>query len=212
VDDFPHQDTQISELHTLRHQTILSLVIESGVSQVLDLGCGSGGMLWHLLQETQLERVIGLEQSGISMLQARDKLASFLQGEPPRLQLINRSYLEPLPEFHHFPMVLMIETIEHVAPQKLSQLEHNMFERMQPEKLIVTTPNSEYNPLYGLAPGQFRDPDHKFEWSRQKFQQWARGVALRQGYQVQFEGIGEADAECGSPTQMAHFQLQSPDG
>lgn len=204
--NFPFPDTQIGELHTLRHQTILGLVIDSNVRQVLDLGCGSGGMLWYLLNEPQFEQVIGVEQSGISMLQARDKLADFLQGEAPRLQLINGSYLEPLPEYQQFPMVLMIETIEHVLPQKLSQLERNLFEKMQPQQLIITTPNSEYNVLYGLGPGEYRESDHKFEWSRQKFQQWARGIAARTCYRVTFSGIGDKDIDFGQPTQLAWFK------
>lgn len=204
--EFPIKDTKISALHAVRHQQILELVRQSGARQVLDLGCGSGIFLWHLLNEPQIENAIGLEQSGISLLQAREKLAVYLDATPCRLRLINGSYTDPHPELHSFPMAVMIETIEHIEPKHLSMVEQNVFARMRPKQIILTTPNSEYNSLYGLLPGEFRDPDHQFEWTRAKFQQWANGVAARHDYAVRFAGIGEADLQLGSPTQMAVFQ------
>jgi 3' terminal RNA ribose 2'-O-methyltransferase Hen1 len=202
---FPYQDTQISALHEVRHQQILKLVQQSGAKQVLDLGCGSGNFLWQLLQQTQIEHAIGVEQSSLSLLQAREKLSVYLNETPCRLRLINASYAEPHPDLYGFPLAVMIETIEHVAPKRLSQVEQNVFAVMRPEQIILTTPNSEYNPLYGLYSGEFRDPDHQFEWTRHKFQQWARGVAVRHNYEVHFSGIGKADLQLGSPTQMAVF-------
>lgn len=204
--DFPFQDTQISALHEVRHQRILELVRQSGASRVLDLGCGSGNFLWQLLNETKIEQAIGVEQSGLSLLQAREKLAVYLEATPCRLRLINGSYADPHPELCGFSLAVMIETIEHVDPKRLSQVEQNVFAVMRPKQIILTTPNSEYNPIYGLQPGKFRDPDHHFEWTRAKFQQWARGVAARHNYEVRFAGIGEVDLQFGSPTQMAIFQ------
>lgn len=203
--EFPYLDTQISDLHVVRHQQVLELVKQSGVRRVLDLGCGSGNFLWLLLNETQIEQAIGVEQSSLSLLQARQKLAGYLQAIPCRLKLINASYADPLPELNGFPLAVMIETIEHVDPKRLSQVEQNVFGVIRPKQVILTTPNSEYNPLYNLQPGEFRDPDHHFEWTRSKFQQWARGMAARHNYQVTFAGIGEADLQFGSPTQMAMF-------
>ena len=204
--EFPLQDTQISALHAVRHQQILELVRQSGARQVLDLGCGSGIFLWHLLNEPQIENAIGLEQSGISLLQAREKLAVYLEAAPSRLRLINGSYTDPHPELAGFPLAVLIETIEHIAPKRLSLVEQSVFAQMCPKQVILTTPNSEYNPLYGLLAGEFRDPDHQFEWTRAKFQQWANGVAVRHDYVVRFAGIGKADPQLGSPTQMAIFQ------
>ena len=63
----------------------------------------------------------------------------------------------------------MVETIEHIPPERLSTVEQGVFGGLRPEYLVMTTPNSEYNPLFDLADGEFRDPDHKFEWSRDPF-------------------------------------------
>ena len=50
--------------------------------------------------------------------------------------------------------------------------------------VVVTTPNAEHNVRYpGLADGQFRHRDHRFEWTRAEFAGWAEAVGVRYGYQ-----------------------------
>jgi hypothetical protein len=56
-----------------------------------------------------------------------------------------------------------------------------------------------------LPAGQFRHKDHRFEWTRKQFQNWAGDVAQRFGYAVAFRAVGNEDAEVGSPTQMGVF-------
>jgi hypothetical protein len=71
---------------------------------------------------------------------------------------------------------------------------------------VLTTPNAEYNAVFGTLPaGEFRHGDHRFEWKRSEFETWANGVAERFGYEVRFEPVGPLDAALGAPTQMAVF-------
>ncbi len=202
--DFPYQDTQISELHETRHQWLLDFVVATGVDKLAELGCGSGRLLWKILQHTDC-LVTGVDDSGLSMMQARDNLAAFLTGESPRATLRVGSYLNALADLQAMPLVIMTETIEHILPTDLSRVEHNVFSNMSAKQVVMTTPNAEFNVVYGLAPGQYRDPDHKFEWSRQKFRQWSHGIASRNGYQISFAGIGEHEPGLGQPTQVAIF-------
>jgi hypothetical protein len=79
-----------------------------------------------------------------------------------------------------------------------------------PRTAVVSTPNMEYNqvirftlpnadadPRKAIGSDGFpmRDIDHKFEWTRAQFQEWARDKAERYGYRVTFEGVGVAVAE-----------------
>jgi hypothetical protein len=105
-----------------------------------------------------------------------------------------------------FDAAALVETIEHVDPSQLSRMEHAVFVVWRPNLVVLTTPNSEYNPVLGLAPGEFRHSDHRFEWDRQKFRSWASGVAERCGYKITFEYIGPRDPDFGSSTQMAVFR------
>jgi hypothetical protein len=71
----------------------------------------------------------------------------------------------------------------------------------------VTTPNADYNVRFADLPaGRFRHPDHRFEWTRAQFAEWAAGVAERRGYAVTLAPIGDEDAEVGAPSQMAVFR------
>ncbi|WP_088329309.1 methyltransferase domain-containing protein [Lacimicrobium sp. SS2-24] len=213
---FMHQDTQTSALHEIRLNKVFALVKASGATNVLDLGCGSGSFLWKLMQDPQFVSVVGLEQCGESLRQARNKLQDFLNDKPvrekntvsqkDRLSLICGSYTEPPPGLNAFQMAVMLETIEHVVPGQLSVVEHQVFALLRPAQLILTTPNREYNCLYGLQPGEYRDPDHKFEWDRARFRQWSRGVATRNGYKVRFLGVGDEHPELGPPSQVAWFE------
>jgi hypothetical protein len=57
-----------------------------------------------------------------------------------------------------------------------------------------------------LPAGRFRHADHRFEWSRQEFEDWANRVGEKHGYSVRFLPIGPEHEKVGSPTQMGVFE------
>ena len=199
-------DTQTSALHEVRLDQVVSLLVASGARSILDLGCGSGALLQRCLESGRFDRLMGLESSGVSLRNARERLAYWLEQPELGLQLLRGSFQDPNAACSGFDAAAMVEVIEHVPPRDLSTVERAVFEHFRPSLLIMTTPNSDYNPLFDLAPGDFRDPDHQFEWGLARFRQWASGVARRNGYQVRFVGIGEADPDLGPPSQLARFE------
>ncbi|WP_290788049.1 methyltransferase domain-containing protein [Halomonas sp.] len=203
-------DLEAPDLHQERLQRVVSLFKGSGARRVLDLGCGSGGLLQYLLRDAQFERVVGLELSGELLAQAKLRLEDLPSVRAGRLELVCGSYTDHHPALIGFEAAAMVETIEHVPPEALSRVEHAVFAGLRPHLLVMTTPNHEYNPLYDMGPGEFRDPDHKFEWDRARFREWAQGVSRRNGYRVRFSGVGEMDTLLGQPSQVALFTL-APD-
>lgn len=201
--------SEATDLHQQRLHKVLALLKVSGAHSVLDLGCGSGALLACLLADTQFARILGVEQSGIGLVQAKQRLAEPMAANPGRLELVCASYTERSPRFIGFDAAAMVETIEHVPSARLSEVEQAVFGFYRPGMLIMTTPNREYNPLFDLAPGEFRDEDHWFEWDRAKFRQWGLGIARRHGYRVTFGGVGEEHPYLGHPTQLAQFVRQS---
>jgi hypothetical protein len=72
--------------------------------------------------------------------------------------------------------------------------------------VVVTTPNAEHNVRFeAMAAGSMRHPDHRFEWTRAEFAEWADRVASRYGFLVRHAAVGVEDPEVGPPTQMAVF-------
>jgi hypothetical protein len=81
-----------------------------------------------------------------------------------------------------------------------------VFGSARPATVVVTTPNAEYNVRWATLPaGEFRHPDHRFEFTRAEFAAWTAGVGERHGYAVRHLPVGPEDAEVGPPTQMAVF-------
>jgi small RNA 2'-O-methyltransferase len=197
----------ISILHEIRLDHVLRCIRATGGRRILDLGCGSGLLLDRLATEKQFEDIVGLESCPRALARARQLLAEHPDAPFPHLKLVNGSYAEAQPALRDYDVAVMVETIEHVKPGLLSAVEHSVFGQMRPRVVYLTTPNREYNPLFGLSLDQFREPDHKFEWDRAKFAQWVYGVSRRNGYRVQLGGIGEEDPELGPPTQTAFFSL-----
>lgn len=194
-----------TELHEERLDVACRALIDSGARTVLDLGCGSGALLQRLVREPQFERIVGVDKCGTSLWQAQSALREQLEEQPGRLSIVLGSYTDREANLRGFDACAMVETIEHVDPGMLGSVEQTVVGYYRPKTLVMTTPNAEFNEIFGLARKELRTSDHRFEWNRAKFRDWATGVASRNGYRVRFSGIGEVDYLLGQPTQMALF-------
>jgi len=92
--------------------------------------------------------------------------------------------------------VVAIEIIEHLSPTDLERFPQTVFGHMRPKVAVITTPNSDFNVLFGPSfEGPFRHWDHKFEFTRDQFQNWAKNIIRRYpDYDVEFDGVGFAPA------------------
>ena len=202
------QEETSTALHEERLAVVTRVLLESGVRTVLDLGCGSGALLQRLAAEEQFTEIVGVDTSPRALLLAERLLASGPGAQGDRLSLRCASFTDPDPGWAGFGAAALVETIEHVEPAHLSRVERAVFAELRPSTVVVTTPNREYNVLYGLSEGEYRHPGHRFEWDRSRFQSWAGGVAGRNGYDVAFGAIGPVHPWLGSPTQMGVFRLE----
>jgi len=110
--------------------------------------------------------------------------------------------------FEGYDAACVIEVIEHLDLPRLAAFERVLFEFAKPPLVVLTTPNREYNDKYeNLEELSLRHSDHRFEYTRAEFRNWATEAANKFGYTVQFSDIGETDPDLGTPTQMAVFTL-----
>lgn len=194
-----------SALHSTRLDAVTHELLSARARQVIDLGCGRGELLLQLRDHAQFTRLLGIDIDQRVLVQARAALGLDLLHPDPRLHVFHGSFEEPDWELPRVDAAVLLETIEHVDPGRLPRVEHTVFGRLRPGLVLITTPNSEYNVLHGMAPDERRHPGHRFEWNRARFRSWCEDVACRRGYQVRYIDVGEADPVYGSPTQMARF-------
>lgn len=195
-----------STLHEMRLEAVNACLLGAGVRSVLDLGCGDGDLLVTLARQAQFERIVGIDISHESLASARRTLMLDIGATGGRIDVMYASFTEANPQLCGFDAGVMLETIEHIDPGRLSLVENAVFRGFRPRTVLVTTPNRDYNVLHGIPPGSFRHADHRFEWDRRQFRRWASGVASRHHYAVRFDDIGPVDSQLGASTQMALFQ------
>ena len=191
-----------------RIQAVISALQEVGATTVLDLGCGEGNLLRELLREPAFCSIAGMDVSHRSLetAHARLRLDTLPAAQRERVTLLHGSLTYQDRRLAGYDAAVAMEVIEHIDPPRLEAFEVVVFGQAQPGMVIITTPNLEYNSLFeNLPPDEFRHRDHRFEWTRTEFQDWACQVAARRGYDVRFQDIGPQHSTHGAPTQMGVF-------
>ncbi len=194
-------------LHDIRLDRVAEAIAALDPKSVVDLGCGEGRLLGRLLKNTRIPKVLGMDVSSRALEIALERLDRL----PPsrregRLELFLGSLIYRDSRLRGHDVGALVEVIEHLDPDRLESLEEVVFADAVPRTVFVTTPNREYNVLFeGMKPGALRHGDHRFEWTRAEFREWAERVAAAHGYAVSFEPLGEEDPEHGPPSQMAIF-------
>lgn len=195
-------------LHEQRLGTVLTAIKASGASTVVDLGCGEGKLLRLLLNEKQFTRILGMDVAIRPLEIASERINRLPERKRKHLELMHGSLMYRDHRLEGFDAAAVVEVIEHLDPPRLSAFERVLFEFARPETVVITTPNAEYNIKWETLPaGKFRHPDHRFEWTRAEFENWANTICERFGYSVRFLPIGDFDESVGAPSQMGIFEI-----
>jgi 3' terminal RNA ribose 2'-O-methyltransferase Hen1 len=191
-----------------RMGAVVAVLRSTGAKRVLDLGCGEGKLLRALLDEQGIHEIVGMDVSyrSLEVASQRLRLDRMPTKQKERLKLIHGSLMYRDQRLAGYDAATVVEVIEHLDVPRLAAFERVLFEAARPGTAIVTTPNAEYNVKFETLPeGQFRHKDHRFEWTRNQFQQWSQRISERFGYSVRFLPVGEEDSQVGAPTQMGVF-------
>ncbi|PKP63892.1 MAG: methyltransferase type 12 [Alphaproteobacteria bacterium HGW-Alphaproteobacteria-8] len=190
-------------LHDARLSAVRGALAACGAASVMDLGCGDGALLIHLAALPGLTRILGVELDAAALIRAAARPEIAAQGA--RITLVCGSLTNPAHVPAGFDAAVLVEVIEHLPPDRLGALERAVFAVARPGVVILTTPNADFNGLLGVPAHRRRHPDHRFEWGRAKFRDWASGVARRAGYATAFSDVPCLHADLGGPSQMAVF-------
>ncbi len=206
-----HEEESIEEKLSLAEQrmgAVVAALKSTGAKRILDLGCGEGRLLKILLKDKAFEDIVGIDVShrALEIAAQRLRLEQMPQRQKDRIKLLHGSLTYRDRRLEGFDAAALVEVIEHQDMVRLAALERVLFEFAKPATVVVTTPNVEYNVRFETLPaGKFRHKDHRFEWTRAEFQEWAHRTAQRFSYSARFMPVGPEDPVVGPPTQMAIF-------
>ncbi|KFQ16695.1 Small RNA 2'-O-methyltransferase, partial [Merops nubicus] len=205
-------------LYKQRYQFIKDLVGKYKPKKVADIGCADCTLLWMLKFCSCIEVLAGVDIC-LSVMKKKMHMLGPLPVDYLRpsarsltVTLHQGSVAQKDPCMLGFDLVTCIELIEHLEEPELQKFPEVVFGFMAPSIVVISTPNSEFNPL---LPGvtSFRHPDHKFEWNRVQFQSWALEIARDYDYSVEFTGVGEPPTgmeDVGFCTQIGVFIRKNP--
>ena len=201
------KDAEIG-LHAQRLNAVMEAIREVGAHTLADLGCGEGRLLALALKEPTLKRILGIDVSSQALAIARRRLRldRLPAAQLERISIEQGSLLYRDRRLEGFDVAAMVEVIEHLDPPRLSAMERVIFEHARPRRVVVTTPNREYNVQWEpVGTKKLRHQDHRFEWTRAECQAWAERVAATYRYRVSRQELGPAEPEIGAPSQLVIF-------
>lgn len=82
----------------------------------------------------------------------------------------------------------MVEVIEHILIEEHQNLFNNLWQ-IEPNLIIITTPNRSFNKFFNMLENDVRDPDHKFEFDCDEFAEYIDKYCDHQNYTVEVSGI-----------------------
>lgn len=196
-------------LNVQRLQSVMEVVEAHGGGWVVDLGCGEGRLLEHLVASPSVTRATGVDVSMRSLRRAsqRLRLERMPARQRERVELIQGALTYRDRRLANPDIVTVVEVIEHLDPERLDVFAQVLLDEVGPEVAILTTPNREYNVNFPqLGANGLRHGDHRFEWTRRELTTWVAAAAQRYGYRATHHGIGTDHPVTGPPTQMVVLQ------
>ncbi|MFC4354974.1 3' terminal RNA ribose 2'-O-methyltransferase Hen1 [Chryseomicrobium palamuruense] len=191
-------------LNDARYEWIAEQIDVQKTRTVVDFGAGGGKLSERLAFMPGIEQIWAVEPSARALKKAHKRFEALTNRNGcsvPEAAWGSLYYYDA--QWKDKGAIVLCEVIEHIEEERLPTIFNMILHDYFPKHLILTTPNSEYNAVYGLETS--RHTDHRFEWTRAEFQEWCEKMNLHQIYTITFHGIGEHHPEFGSPTQAAIF-------
>ncbi|WP_338707925.1 3' terminal RNA ribose 2'-O-methyltransferase Hen1 [Paenibacillus amylolyticus] len=196
-------------LNELRYRAITDVVATLPVKRlIVDMGAGEGKLSARLAYIPGVEAILAVEPSGQSRLRAMERFAK-LEGRSgvvamPEPIIGSLFYFDE--QMQNQDVMILCEVVEHIEEYRLNGIMDTIMNDYQPEVLLVTTPNKEYNEVYAMEQESFRHHDHRFEWTRAELASRCEEWTQDGNYGYEIKGIGEHVEGYGQPTQLVIFE------
>ncbi|MFB9274182.1 methyltransferase domain-containing protein [Cohnella cellulosilytica] len=152
---------------------------------IVDVGCGEG---FYAIP------FAGKIESTYYAVDVNEELLGVVARKAAARQIDNIATFRSLDHFLEFYNeekvdVILTEVIEHMDTDAAAALIRQICSQVDFDRLIVTTPNADFNRYYELD--GFRHEDHKWEMGQEAFQQWFADMVRGISVTYEFVTIGD---------------------
>ncbi|BAV80961.1 polynucleotide kinase [Vibrio phage RYC] len=176
-----HGDTAMQRFRFIEKQLDMTVPI-------LDVGCGEGLYALNLSKRTPFTyHAVDIDTELTDMV--------FRKGRARGLDIKTYNHIDEYQE-DQLVDIVFTEVIEHMPEKEASEFFSDLLTKNF-RKLIITTPDKNFNPNYGIKEGEFRHDDHDWEMNKEQFEDWVcdhiakHEVIHGQKFDIQWVGMGD---------------------
>ncbi|VBB18828.1 methyltransferase domain [Yasminevirus sp. GU-2018] len=142
---------------------------------IVDIGCGEGYYVKGILELLKSKKQSVVYHAHDIESTEMDKIDMLIKTDDDYANVIAyRSFDDLVDALNKLSpdaeiMIIFSEVIEHIPCAEVTNYVVDLINRIKFRKMIVTTPQAEFNVHYLLNPGEFRHLDHKQEFTKAQF-------------------------------------------
>jgi small RNA 2'-O-methyltransferase len=151
---------------------------------IVDIGCGEGAYAIPYSKKIAPRFVYAIDIDEAARAKVKMKAE--------RQEIDNIILYESLDDFLQTELaekvdVLLTEVIEHMDEDAAAALIRQVIHQLDVNKLIITTPNRDFNPFYQI---ELRHEDHRWEMNESEFRSWMTQI-IPADWELFYQGIGD---------------------
>lgn len=151
---------------------------------IVDIGCGEGAYSIPYSKKIAPHFVHAIDIDEVARAKVKQKAE--------RLEIDNIILYDSLVQFLHSELeekvdVLLTEVVEHMSKDYAQALLSQVVEKLNVHKLIITTPNRNFNQFYQI---ELRHDDHQWEMNEEEFKSWIQAI-IPSDWDIFYQGIGD---------------------
>lgn len=179
VYSFEPESNYWARIHSIRPHMI-------GDNVIVDIGCGEGNLVRTAERITRTYYAIDRDET------CRNKVLRKVE----KYKLDNVQVLSDVEEFFDIGetekfTVVMSEVFEHNELSYTTGLISKLFSKDNCDKIIITTPNKDFNKYYLMSDDEKRHKDHLFEMSTREFVEYFNTIGTELGIKVRYYEVGD---------------------
>ena len=166
-----------------RYNDVMNQLISN--KNVVDVGCGEGNYL----------KIAEKIETMYYAIDRDEEKRSIVKKKVDKHNLKNVEILESIDAFFNEDVdnyiVLLSEVIEHNSLEDATNILKRFFNDEQCKKIIITTPNKDFNKFYLIDDNATRHDDHKFEFTEQEAISYFENLVKNTRFKLKIKHLGD---------------------